>query len=364
MKRNVLLAVAFFVSCWLCVDYVVAQPEVRSPNPAYLNWEDPCPETPGLLQGGGTYYTGITFPTILSEDTLCYVNSFGGIEKKYTIYGMALCITNSEGYQPIDRTVTLDVRLYNFTPGDSVLQLLKSQTFQVEQGRPHDLIMVYKNRSYLFNPTSGLDSLLKYPMYELYFDSPIDVDGYFFMGLASNNSFTLHKGMLDYPTRQEMPCCQNGYEAGVDTNRNRATKILAWCYSIYNDAITEYGLNSVEHYGDVIMVPQPDTVYTLSAQGVYPILRPKGYLAATEPTAEKESVQLLPNPARTKVTVEATEPLRTVDVMDMAGRNLLSKQCMDDATTVVLDIATLPQGSYVVRVRTVKGETTLKLLVE
>lgn len=79
---------------------------------------------------------------------------------------------------------------------------------------------------------------------------------------------------------------------------------------------------------------------------------------------EGENVRLLPNPARTRVSVEASAPIRSVDVTDMMGRNLMEKQYTGDAQTVVLDVAALSQGSYVVRVRTDKEETTLKLLIE
>ena len=102
---------------------------------------------------------------------------------------------------------------------------------------------------------------------------------------------------------------------------------------------------------------------TNRSQLAYPITRPKGYLTATKPTEDVGSVRLLPNPARTRVTVEAADAIKDVQVSDMAGRVLITKWYPGDARAVTLDIESLPRGSYVVRVKTEKIETVQKLVV-
>ena len=71
----------------------------------------------------------------------------------------------------------------------------------------------------------------------------------------------------------------------------------------------------------------------------------------------------MPNPAQTRVTVEAADAIKDVQVSDMAGRVLISKRFHGDERAVTLDIESLPRGSYVVRVKTEKKETVQKLVV-
>ena len=113
-----------------------------------------------------------------------------------------------------------------------------------------------------------------------------------------------------------------------------------------------------------IPAPQTDTIFEPKTQSAYPITRPKGYLTATKPTEDVGSVRLLPNPARTRVTVEAADAIKDVQVADMAGRVLISKRFHGDERAVTLNVASLPQGSYVVRVKTEQKETTQKLVVD
>ena len=121
------------------------------------------------------------------------------------------------------------------------------------------------------------------------------------------------------------------------------------------------GLTDYETWG--IPAPQTDTININRSQLAYPITRPQGYLTATKPTEDVGSVRLLPNPARTRVTVEAADAIKDVQVSDMAGRVLISKRYPGDARAVTLDIESLPRGSYVVRVKTEKKETVQKLVV-
>lgn len=257
---------------------------------------------------------------------------------------------------PIDRRVTLDVRLYHFTPGDSSVQLLKSQTLEVEQNQRNDLVMVYRDAFYIQHPELANDSLVRLPMYEFYFDSPIGIEGDFYVEIHSEDSLLLYHGWRN--KMNEVSCCQHGYEGIIHMARNVLLDGWSMCY--HSGLIDE--ISWIPHHP--ILAPQTDTIFTFVSQAIFPIIRPQGYLTAMAPTMEGENVRLLPNPARTRVSVEASAPIRSVDVADLMGRNLMEKQYTGDAQTVVLDVAALSQGSYVVRVRTDKEETTLKLLIE
>lgn len=62
MKREIVTAIVFFVGFWVCASHVVAQPEVRYPNPAYMYWEEPCPEISGLSVTGMPHYCFFYYP--------------------------------------------------------------------------------------------------------------------------------------------------------------------------------------------------------------------------------------------------------------------------------------------------------------
>lgn len=71
---------------------------------------------------------------------------------------------------------------------------------------------------------------------------------------------------------------------------------------------------------------------------------------------------LSPNPARGEVTVASDYALRSIAIYDMQGHKVLDSEA--EGFTASLDIAALPQGSYIVVVLTAQGRSTQKLLIE
>ncbi|MBQ9864170.1 MAG: T9SS type A sorting domain-containing protein [Bacteroidales bacterium] len=94
-----------------------------------------------------------------------------------------------------------------------------------------------------------------------------------------------------------------------------------------------------------------------------PIIKPRGYLSAAI-LRDAGDVQLKPNPARTRVTVEADQAIRYVELTDMAGRTMIVQKYDGGTLSATLDINALPHGLYMVKVRTEKAVTTKKLLIE
>jgi uncharacterized repeat protein (TIGR02543 family) len=72
-------------------------------------------------------------------------------------------------------------------------------------------------------------------------------------------------------------------------------------------------------------------------------------------------VSLYPNPAGSYVTLSGLEGGETIDFISVSGTLLLSRKAADDKETI--DIASLPQGSYVVRVTKGRAAAQLKLVV-
>jgi len=365
MKKIVFFAI---IVAGVCPHQAVAQPEIRYPNPAYLNFEQPCADIYGY--GGGPFHEFfpiyrfdlINAPTFdYHNDHVCYVEPFGSTTETQTLYGVSISLGLGSGgswweipFPLLDRGITLDILLYNFTPGDSTVQLAGSQTFTVKEGHPNDLYLVYKD-------AYELEEDLKFPMYELYFDSPIDIDGHFFIGIHSEDSFSVQCGAVPAYLDGRL-CCNHGYFGHIDMERGVLIQYAAGC------DIRHYWRGGFYGYGSPgVEAPNTDTILTMQNQAIFPILRPKGYLSdlsAGGQSAAAGSVRLMPNPARTNVAVEAADAISGVQVSDMMGRVLLSERYDGDARSVTLDVAGLASGSYVVRVKTRRESATRKLVVE
>jgi hypothetical protein len=77
-------------------------------------------------------------------------------------------------------------------------------------------------------------------------------------------------------------------------------------------------------------------------------------------------LELVPNPADTRVQVSwpFEEAFKTVQVFDASGRLLPLPYEEQNQKSVVLDLETLAQGLYLVRVQTSKGLYQHKLIKE
>ena len=375
MKNRILLTTILAVLLGMPCRHVVAQPEVRYPNPAYMHWEEPCAEYLGYNvrnQPSVDYFPIYKFGysgdgTTYDNDHVCFVNPFGTGEGKLTLYGVAVSIIDADYYRPPyhlpDMRISLDILLYNFMPGDSNVQLVKRQTFVVDENQIPDLYMVYKalDGGNEFFP----DTIVKYPMYEFYFDEPVEMYGDFYVGIHSMDTFAVLTGNMNCLGTlgiRDSSCCHSGYFGFIDMEREVLMFWDAYCFA----ADTYIGGGYYDGTSPGQIAPRTDTVFNNIAQGVIPITRPQGYLTATEPPAEVEvgSVRLSPNPARTRVTVEADCAIRHVEVADMAGRVLVSERYDAGARSATLDVGRLAQGIYAVRVYTEREEAVQKLIIE
>lgn len=375
MKNRILLTTILVVLLSMPCRHVVAQPEVRYPNPAYMHWEEPCAEYLGYNVHNNASLE--SFPVKEFDNTrvypdgndhVCFVNPFGIGDGKVTLYGVAVSIIDQRypvpPYHLTDRRISLDILLYNFMPGDSNVQLVKRQTFVVEENQIPDLYMVYKtlDGGNEFFP----DTIVKYPMYEFYFDEPVEMYGDFYVGIHSMDTFGVLTGNMNCLGTlgiRDSSCCHSGYHGYIDTERDVLIMWDAYCYA------TDTWIGDGPRRYDIqpgVLAPRTDTVFCNIAQGVMPITRPQGYLTATEPTVRGEvgSVRLMPNPARTRVTVEADCGIRHVEVADMAGRVLVSERYDAGARSATLDVGRLAQGIYAVRVYTEREEAVQKLIIE
>ena len=354
MKNNYLLIALFVMVMGLYANPTEAQPEIWYPNHAYLHWEEPCADSL-VIDAARCAFTGGGGPV-----SICSVNPFGNMGVKQTVYGVAFPIIRS--HYPIsydlfpDKRITLDIMLYQFTPGDSVVQLVKSQTFVVEQNQQPDLFLLYRKGGDYPGVPPVQESPRKYPMYEFYFDEPQQMADYFYVGMSSTDTFTIPRGFVAN-LRQE--CCHNGYFGWVNMDRN----VIVHLSNNAGYGLCE-GSDINENDSDGLAALLPDTVFTIESQFAFPITKPRGYLSATTPMEEAGSVRLLPNSAKRWVTVEADQAIRDVELTDMAGRVVLSVQSDGVAKSVKLDVGRLTNGCYMVRVKTERETSILKLVID
>ena len=377
MNRSVLYSVIIVVLMSITANRATGQPEMWFPNPAYMIWEQPCLDRYGIWISGSLDHHP-TFPgiSLLLGDRCehsCYVNPFNA--EKQTIYGVAFSLCNHDDYvlgrpSPIDRRVSFDILIYNFTSGDSNVQLVKRQSFVVEPNQSPDLTMLYNSLFHVRNPElEDPDSIIRIPMYEFYFDSPVDLYGDFYVGIHSLDTFEVVGAVignggqiLNQDMQDSSVCCPSGYLGYVDIERNVLLFWDAECNWRFGQTWGEDNWSGDSYHG--VNAPQTDTIFTMRTQAFMPILRPQGYLSATAPMAEMGNVRLQPNPARTHVVVEAECAIKHVELADMSGRVLLSERYDGQAQSVTLDVSSLAKGSYVVKVKTERDESAQKLLVE
>ena len=77
---------------------------------------------------------------------------------------------------------------------------------------------------------------------------------------------------------------------------------------------------------------------------------------------EQESISIYPNPAKNEVTIEAADYIRSIELMDIQGRILLSKEA--NAKKTVLPVSNLARGIYLVHVQSAGGSVIKRLVVE
>ena len=345
---SMLMVVVFFE-----VGHVMAQPEVAYPYPAYLYWEQSCGDS--LMYDVGFGSAALVRPGEILDlsPSACFVNPFGSDDgEKYELHGLAVSMKPNNSLTdvvPINKRVELDIVLYQFTPGDTIVQLIKRQSFVVEAGQPADLVMTVPS------PRNGP---VKLQLYEFYFDEPVILDNYFFAGVYCQEPEAFCYIMGASPLRPK--CCHTGYLGVIDMSRNLFMSYLSkrpWDDDSFCASSHWYGGRHI------VPAPNPDTVFNALSQFVFPIMEPNVGIEPLQ-TEEPGRVRLMPNPARTQVTVEVEDALRSVEVMDAVGHVLVTKHYKGNVQSATLNISILPKGVYVVMVLTSKGIAAKRLVVQ
>ena len=76
----------------------------------------------------------------------------------------------------------------------------------------------------------------------------------------------------------------------------------------------------------------------------------------------QQGIILTPNPASGTVTVRSAERMTEIEVLDIVGNKMMTHKA--SGLTTKLDVATLPRGTYIVRIHTPMGTASRKLILK
>ncbi|MCR5445163.1 MAG: T9SS type A sorting domain-containing protein [Bacteroidales bacterium] len=211
------------------------------------------------------------------------------------------------------------------------------------------------------------------PFYERYFDEPVMMTDTFLTGITMRTSQVLMHGTFTSDTAYVRPIKIRGF-LSMDQ---------------YNDPIvlkgwTKYRQNGVDRYQilsndaadmyDCMIIP----IYPL----IFPILTPPDTTGIDTTIVDTTIVDttivdtvgiadvqlvgryvaLQPNPASERVRVTSSFGLQHIEIYNAAGARVREERA--SGYTATLDLSTLPEGAYLVRVHTPAGSTTKKLVVQ
>lgn len=103
----------------------------------------------------------------------------------------------------------------------------------------------------------------------------------------------------------------------------------------------------------------PELFLGLEGGGIVSFVGRSGVVTASQSAKNQLPLQLYPNPAARRVTVEAAQPVR-LTLLDMTGR--IVRPATAAARTHHLNVEQLPAGIYLVRCQALTGETTVRRL--
>jgi hypothetical protein len=169
---------------------------------------------------------------------------------------------------------------------------------------------------------------------------------------GSHTAWTVTYGPMGMPRDSfaVVACLQPSLTiTGLDSTRIYDISVQAQC---------DYHVSDLEPF-DADVLNNRDTTF-FSEQGKHLYLR-GGNLVAINDVTPDDGILLRPNPADRQVTVSATIPLLHVEVYDLAGRLVETRQ--PNSTTLQLDLKSYPSGTYLVKVTTATGTSTKKLMV-
>ena len=271
------------------------------------------------------------------------------------VYGVAISSsldTNIYGNTWLDTTldkVYRTVRLY-VPEGDSLRMLAERQFYIKDAEVAYYMAM---NKRDLFMP----DSTLKpFPVYELFFDSPVAVKDTFYIGFNYETNCKYLDSTLGRVFNYKYTMTINGfYQSGRIDTVTRAQRR------------TEESPNYDQGTWKIMTRIAPQTIVFL-----YAITEPDDgtgggsgsdtTLTITASDAAARYVSVQPNPAVDEARVLSSLGLRGIEAYNAGGQKVYEGKA--EGLEATLDVKGWPRGTYLLRIQTPLGTVTKKLLVE
>ena len=378
MKRSVL-----FIALLACGLFSMAQDTtlLSGPKPNYLNhccW----PVRPG--------------DTIWESGSYCRVAFYRYTEDTMTIYGIAAS-AEPEDYYPDyhdfeDTTLTkvsATLRLYKRTPYNSIHQIGEDLELWVANPPTYymmmDAVREIGYMSYIPNPV--------YPVYELYFSSPVRVTDSFYVGMDQY--------LTDGPMEHRAVALQGFYRNNGQVSFSIPE--IGYMYGLWTgDTNFSNWHYYPRYYGGhpflfPILTPKPDTVMiasdTLLVIGDTIVVRDtlimggdtvyvngdtivsdldtivrydtivNAPLALREDGLLSRLTGVQPNPAAETVRVLSGCGMTMVEAFSLSGDRIATLRLPEATMTATIDVSRWPAGTYLLRIRTPMGTALKKLTV-
>ena len=203
-------------------------------------------------------------------------------------------------------------------------------------------------------------------VYEVYFDSPVRVADSFYVGITQQSwkreyEYTDTTGRYVGPDIQ-LPVLISGYSPfyGGSSHpvQGQVVHKFIWEgeveYAYFKDSVPGHMLNHDPFLFPIMVSPYSDT-----ADADTTVVDTTGIAS---PQLLGRYVSVVPNPAADKAQVLSSFGLREVEVYDAGGVCVLRRRLT--GYTADLDVSALPAGAYLVRVATLSGTVTKKLVVQ
>jgi hypothetical protein len=221
--------------------------------------------------------------------------------------------------------------------------------------------------SYYFKPdmpSASPDNPVKAkPVYEVYFDNPVQMIDSFYVGITTQTRWD--GDSWDTGVKSRWPVFitaygQPSHQFGVAGQTvSKVVRDGAVTYYYLTDSVIGW-----RHYTDPFMFPimVPPAVDTSVVDTSVVDTTIVDTVGITTVQLLERYVQLMPNPAGERVKVISSFGLRQVEVYDGAGRRVLQRPLTGYAAD--LDLTALPAGTYHVRITTLTGTVSKKLVVQ
>ena len=273
------------------------------------------------------------------------------------VYGVAISSSLDSNFNNTWLDTTLDkvyrtVRLY-VPEGDSLRMLAERQFYIKDAEVAYYMAM---NKRDLFMP----DSTLKpFPVYELFFDSPVAVKDTFYIGFNFETNCRYHDPTLGRVFNYKYTMTLNGLLPAWVAGR-RDTVTIA-------QRRTEESPNYDQGTWLIRTRIAPQTIVFL-----YAITEPDDgtgggsgsdtTLTITASDAAARYVSVQPNPAVDEARVLSSLGMERIEAYNAGGQKVYEGKA--EGLEATLDVKGWPRGTYLLRITTPLGTVTKKLLVE